>query len=552
MAAISVNSIKILGRWEIMSLLIASLLLLPLATIFWLSFFPEKNIWPHLIDTVLFRYIENTILLMIGVGVGSCLIGISTAWLVTMCQFPGQSSLSWLLLLPMAMPSYILAYTWTDFLEYAGPFQTFLRNVFDWRSRRDYWFPEIRSLGGAALMFSLVLYPYVYLLARSAFFKQSMNISFASRTLGHHPWSVFARIALPMARPAIVVGTTLVLMETLADYGTVQYFGINTLSKGVFDIWLNMNNFSGAAQISSLMMVFVCGLILLERNSRKHQKHAIQQGYNSELVGGYALHSWKKWGAFSLCVFPVLFGFLLPVIVLGYYAWSYFEASWTTKYWQYTTNSLLLSGIAAFLAVLLSLIIAYGVRLRGTRILRSIARLASMSYSIPGTVLALGVMILCTALDNWIDAFMREYFGISTGLLLSGTMVVIIFAYIVRFMAVSFGSVESGMGNITRSMDHASYTLGYPPGKTLWNIHVPLMRGSVLTGLLIVFVDCMKELPATLILRPFNFDTLATHIYQYASEELLEESALAAFTIVLAGMLPVILLSRSIALAQSR
>lgn len=532
-------------RWTIGAFLVAGFVILPVAAILYLAANPEENIWPHLIDTMLPRYVSNTLQLMIGVGTGVFLIGVSTAWLVTMCRFPGQRIFEWALLLPLAMPGYVVAYVYTDLLEYAGPLQTGLRAIFGWELKSDYWFPAIRTEGGAIIMLTLVLYPYVYLLTRAAFLQQSVCVLEAGRVLGRTPWQCFWSIALPLARPAIVIGMALAMMETLNDFGTIDFFGVHTLTAGVFDVWMEMGNIGGAAQISLVMLLFVIALLYLERSSRKGQKyHATTTRYKA--IPGYQLTGWKRTAAVLICLLPILLGFAIPASELLYYAIKNWSQSWTSDYLIYARNSLMLSGAAAIVAVMIGLFLAYALRLNASRPLKIAARLANVGYAMPGAVLAIGVLIPFARFDNAVDAVMREMFGISTGLLLSGTAVAIVFAYSVRFLTVGMGGVETALLKVTPSMDDAARSLGESPMGVLRRVHLPMIKSGLLGGGILVFVDGMKELPATLILRPFNFDTLATFVYQFASDELLEESALGALTIVLAGILPVILLSRAI------
>ncbi len=533
-------------RWFFSAVAVAILVALPVISVFYLALFPSENIWSHLAETVLPTYITTTLILMIGVGGLSIVIGVTSAWLVTMCRFPGRRFFEWSLLLPFAVPAYVIAYVYTDLLEYAGPVQRTLRHLFGWNSYQDYWFPDIRTTAGAVLMLALVLYPYIYMLARASFLEHSANIQAASRTLGCTPLQSFLRVSLPMARPGIAVGLSLVSMETINDFGTVDYFAVKSLSAGIYDTWLNMSNLGGAAQIASMMLIFVVVLITLERIGRARQKQFNSSDRYREL-DSYQLQGWRAAGASLFCLLPFLAGFAVPFALLGLYAWENFEASWSEEFVTIAGNSFLLSAGAALVACLVGLMLAYSKRLSPGRGLDSAVRVANLGYAMPGAVLAIGVIIPFATFDNSLDAFMRQQFGISTGLLLSGTVVAVMFAYVVRFLAVAFGSIESSLGKITPTMDMASRSLGHNTLQTLWKVHLPLIRGGILTGGLVVFVDCMKELPATLILRPFNFDTLATYVYQYASDEMLEESALGALLIVLVGLLPVILLSRSIA-----
>ena len=531
--------------WTLGTVLIAAIVLLPIAAVIGLAFNPADNIWSHLASTVLPTYVSTTLKLMVGVGIGTLVIGVGSAWIVTMCTFPGRKLFEWALLLPMAVPAYVIAYVYTDILEYAGPLQVGLREAFGWGAKSDYWFPEIRSLGGAIAMMTLVLYPYVYLLSRSAFLEQSVGVLEASRALGRGPWHSFFSVALPLARPSIVIGVSLVMMETLNDFGTVDFFAVPSFALGIFDVWRNMNNIAGAAQLATLLLAFVFILVFAERYARRKQRF-YQTANKYKALPGKAMGRRMTVLAVSACALPVLLGFVLPAVVLAGYAITYFEAVAAVEVVGYALNSIGLSALAAVLAVLVGIFMAYGARLHGGRLLKILVRIAAMGYAVPGAVLAVGVIIALAGFDNRLDAFLRTNFGISVGLLLSGSIAAVTFGYLVRFLALSFGTVEASLGKITPSMDGAARSLGLSAGKTLLRVHVPLMRASVLTALMLVFVDCMKELPMTVILRPFNFQTLATFVHQYASDEQLGEAALAALSIVGVGILPVIVLSFAI------
>ncbi|MCK7551863.1 MULTISPECIES: ABC transporter permease [Marinobacter] len=532
-------------RWLISAALTTAIVALPVLSVIFLAFFPEENIWPHLLDTTLPRYLTTTIKLMLGVAGITLVIGLATAWAVTMCEFPGRRFFEWAMLLPFAVPAYVIAYVYTSLLDYAGPVQVTLREWFGWTSAQDYWFPEIRTLEGATLMIGLVLYPYVYLLARAAFLEQSPSLFAVSRSLGHSAISTFFRIVLPIARPAIAVGLSLVLMETLNDFGTVDFFAVQTLTAGLFDTWMNLGNLGGAAQIASTMLMFMVILVTLERYSRRRQQQFAARD-NRDPIRRFTMSMPRQLICVAVCAIPVILGFVIPAITLGQFAWEYFDESWNSTFFRNTLNSLFLSGTAAFTTLLIGVTLAYSRRLHNTRGMQIMMRLSSLGYAMPGAVLAVGVIIPLAGFDNWLDSVMRNTFNVSTGLLLSGSAFALVFAYTVRFLAVSAGSVESALQKITPSMDMASRSLGHSPGNTLVKVHLPMLRGTLLTAALVVFVDCMKELPATLILRPFNFDTLATYVYQFASDEQLAQSALPALVIVLAGIVPIILMSRSI------
>lgn len=533
------------GGWTLGVFLIASLAAAPIIAVIGMAATPAGDVWQHLLETVLPRYISSTLGLMVWVGVGTFITGVGCAWIVTMCRFPGRRIFEWALLLPMAIPAYVIAYVYTDLLEYAGPVQGLLRDLFGWQTRGDYWFPEIRSLEGASMMMTLVLYPYVYLLARAAFLEQSVCVIEVARTLGLNPWKSFFRVALPLARPAIVIGLSLVLMEVLNDYGTVDFFAVSTFTLGIFDVWLNMNNTPAAAQLAVLLLLFVIVLIALERGARRGQRYHHTTSRMQGLIR-YPLRGWRAVAAFFICLVPVLAGFAVPALVLGRYALSHYQDTLDADFSAYLFNSISLALTAAIVAVMIGTFMAYGIRLYRSPALSLFVRFASLGYAVPGAVLAIGVILVTTTFDNWFDGIARQTLGLSTGLLLSGTIAAVTYGYLVRFLALSFGTVEASLGKITPSMDGAARTLGAGPTETLGRVHLPIMRSSVLTAALLVFVDVMKELPMTVILRPFNFETLATFVHQYASDEMLAESSMAALAIVAAGIVPVILLSHTI------
>lgn len=536
----------ILDFWSIGALLVAAIVLMPIAAVIWLAFFPTENIWPHLMDTVLPGYIRNTVLLMLGVSVGTFIIGTGTAWLVTMCQFPGRKTFEWALLIPLAVPAYVIAYVYTDLLDFAGPIQSQLRALFGWVTPRDYWFPKIRTLEGAIIMMVLVLYPYVYLLSRAAFLEQSTTVLEVSRTLGCSPWKSFLRVGLPLARPSIVVGLILALMEALNDFGTVDYFAVRTLTAGIYNVWLRMHNLGGGAQVALILLAFILVLIFIERLARsKKRYHSSGNKVGAPLARLPLRRGWAV-AAFIACFLPILFGFLIPAAKLTEYSIAYFHITWNDQFLTYTRNSLMLSAGAAGLAVSLGLFLAYAARLGRGALLANCLRLSSLGYAVPGAVLAVGVLYPFGRLDNMVDAWMRSTFDVSTGLLLSGTVFILLYAYVVRFLALSYGTMEAGLTRVRPTLDAAARTLGKGPGGVLRRVHVPMLRGSLLTAAILVFVDCMKELPATLLLRPFNFDTLATHIYQFAKDEQIERAALGSLVIVVVGLVPVILLSHAI------
>ena len=536
--------------WLVVAIAIAIAMpvLVVLSSIFYQT--PEsRKVWTHLSSTVLPEYILNSFWLMVGVGIGVLTIGVGTAWLVTMCRFPGSRIFEWALLLPLAAPAYLLAYTYTEVLEFYGPVQGSLRALFGWESLQDYWFPDVRSLGGAIAMLSLVLYPYVYLLSRVAFLEQSASTLEASRSLGCSPWRSFFTIALPLARPAIAAGTALALMETLNDFGTVQFFGVNTFTTGIYRTWLGMGQRVSAAQLASLLMLFIFVLVVLERFSRRQARYYQSNGRYQPLQR-YELGRLRAFLAQMACFLPLALGLLVPAGVLLEMTLAHASETIDEEFWQLAGNSLFLATVSAAIAVLLATIMAYGVRLNPNFGMRLSVRVASMGYAIPGSVIAVGILIPMGQFDNWLDRWMSNTFGISTGLLLSGTVVALILAYLVRFLAVSFNTIESSLAKIKPTLDDAARSLGRRPSNTLVEVHAPLMLGSLLTAGMLVFVDVMKELPATMVIRPFDFDTLAVRVHRYAADERLVEAAGPALAIILVGILPVILLS--IQIARSR
>jgi len=536
---------RIWDLWRIGLLATGALVALPIFAIVIVALHPDENVWTHLSETVLPRYIINTILLLLGVGFGVTLLGLTTAWLVTTCEFPLRSLLEWCLLLPLAVPAYVIAYVYTDLLEFSGPVQSSLRFIFDWQTRRDYWFPDIRSLPGAVLMMSLVLYPYVYMLCRAAFLELSPNLLDTGRILGMRPVRLFTSIIMPVIRPALVLGIALALMEALNDFGTVDFFAVQTLSAGLYDTWLNMRNLGGAAQIALIMLSFVAVLLVVERVSRRKQRY-FQSTDRIRGIERVSLSHRRRWLATAFCLLPVVLGFAIPALILGQYAITYFDVSWTSEFRSQTINSLKVSSTAAIVATTLAVVVSYGGRLWADGFSKSIQLISMLGYAMPGVVLALGLIVAYGAFDRNLDLFSRNVFGVSTGLLLSGSIFAVVSAYVIRFLAISVTSVESSMSRITPSMELAARTLGFGTWRTLIKVHLPLLRPGLLTALLVVFVDCMKELPATLLLRPFNFDTLAVGVYHQAGDEMIERASLGALVIVAAGVIPIIVLTRAI------
>ena len=530
----------------IVSAAVAALISLPVASVLSNVFSGGTGAtWQHLASTVLPDYLVNTLGLCLGVGLGVIVVGVATAWLTAMHDFPGRRIFEWALVLPLAVPAYVLAYVYTDFLQFVGPVQSGLREAFGWR-RADYWFPDVRSLAGAITMFIFVFYPYVYLLARTAFIERASGMLEAARTLGLGPWRSFFRVSLPLARPAIVAGSTLALMETLADYGTVSYFGVQTFTTGIYRAWFSLGDRIAAAQLAASLLGFVILLLLVEQLSRGRAKFHNTTGRNRPQAG-YTLRGGHALLAVLVCAIPLFIGFALPAGLLLRLALSEGDAQFGRHFLTLAGNSFVLAGLTALIAVALALLLAYGARLSKGVVARLLNRLVGLGYAVPGSVIAVGVLIPVTRLDNWLAAQWALFFGSNPGLLLTGGIAALIYAYLVRFLAVALQSVSSSLAKVTPSMDEAARSLGATQGETLRRVHLPILGGSLLTAGLLVFVDVMKELPATLVMRPFNFDTLATQAYTLASDERLGEASTAALAIVAVGLLPLIFLSRQIA-----
>ena len=524
------------------SIITAAFVLAPIAAVVINVFLPSEATWPHLLSTVLPEYVWNTLVLVSLVAVGVIFFGVSGAWLVTAYHFPGKRILEWALVLPLAMPAYVMAYAYTDWLQAAGPVQTLLRELTGWRVRQ-YWFPEIRSLPGAAAMLSFALYPYVYLLSRTAFLEQSRTTMEAARLAGYGPWGRFWRVALPLARTGIAAGTALALMEALADFGTVSYFAVNTFTAGIYRAWLSLGDPVAAGQLATCLLVFVLFMLSLERAHRGRARYAAKRTpmQPRKLRGAAAA------AAVAVCTIPVTFGFLVPAAVLIRLAAADPDARFGARLYGLVTNTFTLAGVAAVVAVAVALLLAYAARTVRNPLVHSANRLAILGYALPGAVIAVGILLPLGKFDNVVAFWMQEQFGIKTGLLLTGSMTALIYAYVVRFLAVAFQTVEAGLTRVTPSMDDAARSLGLSPGRTLVRVHVPIVWSSLASAALLVFVDVMKELPATFAMRPFNFDTLAVEAYNLAKDERIAEAAVPSLVMVGIALVPLILLSRQIA-----
>jgi len=531
--------------WRLGAFVVAAVVALPLLGIGSSLFTDQLALWRHLAETQLADILANTIILLLGVGVGTVVLGTGTAWLVTMCRFPGVGILQWALLLPLVMPTYIIGYAYADLMAFAGPLQSGLRGTTGW-TRTDYWFPDLGSAAGVAFLFTLVLYPYVYLAARAAFLTQSQALLEASRILGNGPWRTFLRIGLPLARPAIAAGAALALLETLADFGTVQYYGVHTFTTAIYRTWYGMGNREGAAQISFVLIAIAIGLILLERHSRGRARFAIASNlrHRSEPA---ALPPGRALAALLACALPVLLGFVLPTLHLAQLAVRSGSVVADHRFLGDAVNSLILASLAALIIVGLALFLSYAGRLVRRRALNRTIEFASLGYAIPGAVIAVGVLLPLTVADHGIDFLSRGLFGMPTGLLLSGTAFALLLAYTVRFLAVGMANVAPGLAAIDPAMDASARVLGAGPNQVLRYIHLPMLRAPALTAGIVAFVEVLKELPATLLIRPFNFDTLAIGVFRFASDERLAQAAVGAIVIVLVSLVPVILLSRAVA-----
>jgi iron(III) transport system permease protein len=529
--------------WSAGSVIIASIVLMPILAVIWFAFFPSENIWPHLLSTTLPRYAGNSIVLMLSVGLATAAVGSGAAWLVVMYEFPGRRWLEWVLLLPLAVPAYVGAFALVDFLEYAGPVQTGLRAIFGWETAKDYWFPAIRSRGAAVLVLSGALFPYVYILSRAAFREQSGAPYEVARALGAGPVARFFKVGLPLARPAIVAGVAVVMMETVNDFGTVDYFAVQTLTTGIFTVWLQAGNLGGAAQIATCVLALIILLVTLEKLSRRRIKvSASARGFRP--VVRVPLSGFRGWGATLACFAPFFIGFLMPVSVLMSHALDVGE--WTRPgllkaLWHTVT----VGGIAAILTVIGGVFMVYGVRLSQRRIPALLMPVTAIGYAAPGAVLGLGILVPLAAFDNWFADGILALTGWDPGLLLTGTAAALVLAYVVRFFAIAQGTADAAFGRISPSLPMAARSLGQGAGGALKRVYIPLMRASVGSALLLVFVDAVKELPATLLLRPFNYNTLATLVHEKASLEKIAEASTASLMITAVGLVAVIFLARA-------
>ncbi|WP_425102181.1 ABC transporter permease [Tropicibacter sp. S64] len=533
-----------ISPWSAGALVIAAIVLMPILSVFGIALFPSDNIWPHLIATTLPRYLANTGIVMVGVGLLSGAVGTGAAWLVSRYDFPGRRWLEWLLLLPLAIPAYVGAYALVDFLEYAGPVQTALRGVFGWQSAQDYWFPQIRSIGAAILVLSGSLFPYVYLLARNAFREQSASSEEVAQSLSTGAFGRFWRVGLPLARPAIVAGMAIAMMESINDFGTVDYFAVQTLTTGIFSVWLTANNAGGAAQIASVVLLLVVLLVAMEKISRRKMRF-FNLSTRHRPVPRKPMTGSLAWLMTLACALPFAFGFVLPAGVILNHAVENAEYWRDDDLWQAGLHTLVVGGLASVLTVAAGVFLVYGVRISRRPLPRLLMPVTTIGYAAPGAVLGVGILIPLAALDNTVADAIWGATGWDPGLVMTGTAFALVLAYCVRFFAIGQGAADAAMGRISPNLSAAARSLGRTQGQVLREVYYPLMRGSVASALLLVFVDCVKELPATLLLRPFNYETLATRVHEQASLENLGGASPAAMLVIGVGLLAVGLLARA-------
>lgn len=532
------------GPWTVGAVLVALAVIGPILAVVWMAFNPAENVWPHLMSTVLPRYLANTAILAASVAALAAAVGTGAAWLIVMYRFPGSKWLEWLLLFPLAIPAYVGAYALVDFLEYSGPLQTALREVFGWQSARDYWFPEVRSRGAAIVVLTAALTPYVYLLTRAAFREQSGGVYEVARALGAGPFGRFWRVGLPLVRPAIAAGSAIVMMETVSDFGVVDFFAVQTLTTGIFTTWLEMGNAGGAAQIALVILGLVLLLVALEKASRSRSKfYKLER--QQRPVTKVRLTGWQGWLATAACTLPLAVGFVLPTGVILWHALANAQEWVAPGLLLALWHTVVVGGSAAVLTVFFALVLVYGVRLTGSRLPKAVLPFSTIGYAAPGAVLAVGILVPLATADNWFADGVLALTGWDPGLLLTGTAVAVVYAYFVRFFAIAQGAADAAMGRVSPSLPMAARSLGRSAGGALREVYVPLIRGSVGTALLLVFVDCVKELPATLLLRPFNYNTLSTRVYEKASLEQIGQAAPAAILVILVGLLAVGFMARA-------
>ncbi|MBT0781956.1 iron ABC transporter permease [Paracoccus sp. pheM1] len=529
--------------WQAAALAVAALVLLPVLALGLFALRGSPGLWAHLVSNVLPVAARQTVILLVGVGAIVATLGTVTAWLVAACDFPGRRFFGWALLLPLAVPTYIVAYAYLDLLHPVGPVQGAIRGWLGYSSPREFRLPDIRSMPGCILLLGLVLYPYVYLPVRALFAMQAGNLLDAGRSLGAGPVAGFLRVALPLARPAVAIGTALALMEAMNDIGAAEFLGVRTLTVSVYSTWINRSDLPGAAQIALAMLAITMALVMLERRGRRRQRYAAgAQPLRRTRLGG-----WRAWGATLVCALPVALGFAAPAWYLVGAAWARYRfAGLSPRIIEEAGNTARFAALATLVALVLGLVVTGAARMRPGRLTRSMARLSTLGYAVPGTILAIGLLPVIALADRQIAAVSQALLGAGPGLLLLGSGAALVYAYVARFLAIATGGIEAGLSRVPASLDHAARTLGRSPGQVFRQVHVPISRPALAASGLLIFVDCVKELPATLLLRPLNFETLSTHLYGEAARGTYEDAAIAALIIVVIGILPVMVLARTI------
>ncbi len=528
-----------MSLWKIATIALAVIVVLPLLVVFSGWMHSANLIWQHLAQTVLTDLLINTFTLLVGVGIGVSILGVGLAWMTAMCEFPGRKYFDWALMLPLAVPAYVMAFVALGLLDYTGPIQTGLRDTL---GSNMFWFPPIRSTGGVILVMTLVLYPYVYMLTRASFLTQGNSAVEAARSLGQNPLQAFLHVSLPTARPAIVAGMSLALMETLADFGTVAIFNFDTFTTAIYKAWFGLFNLQAASQLASLLLVIVVVALTVERQMRGRARY--HESTRSTRVYRYRLQGWRAWFATSIALTILLFAFVVPVLQLGYWAWDVMKDDLDSRYVGLLYHTLLLGGLAAVLTVLGALVLSFTRRNNNDALIKTSVNIATLGYALPGSVLAVGIMLVFTSGDNFLNTVLTLFGREPGGQIISGTLAVLVVAYVIRFLAVAFGPIDSGLGRIRPSLAEVARSLGATQVMTLWRVYLPLIRPGLLTAALLVLVDVMKEMPATMLLRPFGWDTLAVRIYEMTSEGEWERAALPAITLILVGLIPVIVLVR--------
>ncbi|MEM6497733.1 MAG: iron ABC transporter permease [Pseudomonadota bacterium] len=518
------------------------LTLLPVLALLWIAATSTSDVWEHLMNYVLPRSAGDTLILLGLTGIGTTVIGAGCAWLVSLYSFPGRKFFTWAMVLPLAVPTYIAAYTHVEFFDYSGPVQGTLRSIAGFTTSRDYWFPDIRSLWGAGFIFTMVLYPYVFMTCRLVFSMQGSSVLDVARSLGARQSEIFWRVAIPMARPALAAGVALALMEALNDIGAVEILGVKTLTYAVFETWLNRDNLAGAVQLALLTLLIIAALVYVERRGRQRRSYAAAT--RERPPSRLQLSPTKQLACLAACSIPLFLGLGIPLWILGTYATRRLENAFTPELATAAANSFYVALITAIAATTAAYYVLQLARISKRSEVSTIGRIASLGYAIPGTVLAVGLLVPLAGFDNWLDDQMRSSFNTSTGLLFSGSVAIVVYACTLRFLAVAYGTIEAGFLRVSPNIDMAARALGRGPVAMAWQVHRPILTRALSIAFLLVFVETMKELSATLLLRPFNFETLATFIYDRATQSALEEAAAASLMIVLMGLVPVLLLTR--------